>query len=170
MVGVPPSLGRWFRTEEDNPGTAPVIVLSHLYWQNHFKSDPAIVGRPLKINGEWGTIIGVGPVDYRFPEAADAWVPLRYKKTDEKRDVRFMELMGRLKDGVSTKQAQAEFATLNQRIATAHPDTVIGSYPFQDEEQKPNTNLVVRSRDPAKLTAAMNAVKEMLAGLNITTR
>ena len=53
-----------------------------------------------------------------------------------------------------------------REIALAHPDTVIGSYPFQDEDKKPNTNLVVRSRDPDKLAAAMAAVKEMLAGLN----
>jgi hypothetical protein len=51
-------------------------------------------------------------------------------------------------------------------IANAHPDTIIGSYPFLDDEKKPNTNLVVRSRDPRKLNAAMSAVKEMLARLN----
>ena len=51
---------------------------------------------------------------------------------------------------------------------SAHPDTIIGSYPFQDEDRKPNTNLVVRSRDPEKLAAAMTAVKEMLARLNVT--
>jgi putative ABC transport system permease protein len=123
MIGVPPSLGRWFRPEEDNAGAPPVIVLGHSYWQNHYKSDPAVVGRPLKINGEWGTIIGVGPVDYRFPELADAWVPLRYKKTDEKRDVRYLEVLGRLKDGVTVEQAQAEFATINQRLVAAHPET-----------------------------------------------
>jgi molybdopterin-biosynthesis enzyme MoeA-like protein len=55
-----------------------------------------------------------------------------------------------------------------REIAKAHPDTVIGSYPFIDEEQKPNSHLVVRSRDPEKLAAAMSAVKEMLAGLNVT--
>jgi len=54
-----------------------------------------------------------------------------------------------------------------REIANAHPDTVIGSYPFLDEDKKPNTNLVVRSRDPGKLDAAMAAVKEMLAGLNV---
>jgi molybdenum cofactor synthesis domain-containing protein len=48
-------------------------------------------------------------------------------------------------------------------IQQAHPDTVIGSYPFQDEDKKPNTNLVVRSRDPEKLRAAMDAVQAMLA-------
>jgi molybdopterin-biosynthesis enzyme MoeA-like protein len=50
-------------------------------------------------------------------------------------------------------------------IAKAHPDTIIGSYPFMDEDGKPNTNLVVRSRDADKLGAAMTAVKEMLTGL-----
>jgi hypothetical protein len=44
---------------------------------------------------------------------------------------------------------------------------VIGSYPFLDDEKKPNTNLVVRSRDPDKLRAAMNAVQDMLAGLKV---
>src|ERR1700760_1136971 len=55
-------------------------------------------------------------------------------------------------------------------IALAHPDTIIGSYPFQDEDKKPNTNLVVRSRDPEKLAAAMNAVKEMLAAIHAAAR
>ena len=55
-----------------------------------------------------------------------------------------------------------------REIAKAHPDTIIGSYPFIDEDQKPNTHLVVRSRDQDKLSAAMAAVKEMLAGLNVT--
>jgi hypothetical protein len=55
-----------------------------------------------------------------------------------------------------------------REIANAHPDTVIGSYPFQDEDKKPNTNLVVRSRDPEKLRAAMDAVQAMLASLNVT--
>jgi molybdenum cofactor synthesis domain-containing protein len=55
-----------------------------------------------------------------------------------------------------------------REIAIAHPDTIIGSYPFTDEDKKPNTNLVVRSRDPEKLAAALNAVKGMLAGLNLS--
>jgi molybdenum cofactor synthesis domain-containing protein len=53
-------------------------------------------------------------------------------------------------------------------IAKLHPDTVIGSYPFIDEDQKPNTHLVVRSRDADKLAAAMAAVKEMLAARTTT--
>lgn len=75
-----------------------------------------------------------------------------------------------LSESVRANAREGDVGGPLREIANAHPDTVIGSYPFQDEEKKPNTNLVVRSRDPEKLAAAMNAVKEMLAGLNITTR
>ncbi|KIZ45043.1 MULTISPECIES: molybdopterin-binding protein [Rhodopseudomonas] len=54
-----------------------------------------------------------------------------------------------------------------REIAKAHPDAMIGSYPFLDDNRKPNTNLVVRSRDPVKLREAMSAVKAMLEGLSI---
>ena len=67
-------------------------------------------------------------------------------------------------------RAKATSAGRCGEIAKAHPDTIIGSYPFLDEDKKPNTNLVVRSRDPEKLAAAMAAVKAMLAGLNVAAR
>jgi molybdenum cofactor synthesis domain-containing protein len=73
-----------------------------------------------------------------------------------------------LSESVRANAREGDIGGPLRAIAAAHPDTIIGSYPFMDEEQKPNTNLVVRSRDPEKLAAAMAAVKEMLAGLNIT--
>ena len=75
-----------------------------------------------------------------------------------------------LSESVRANAREGDVGGPLREIAAAHPDTVIGSYPFTDDDKKPNTNLVVRSRDPEKLNAAMNAVKEMLAGLNITTR
>src|SRR5690348_7830980 len=72
-----------------------------------------------------------------------------------------------LSDTVRANAREGDIGSPLRAIAAAHPDTIIGSYPFMDEEQKPNTNLVVRSRDPEKLAAAMSAVKEMLAGLNV---
>ena len=72
-----------------------------------------------------------------------------------------------LSDTVRANAREGDIGGPLRDIANAHPDTIIGSYPFQDEDKKPNTNLVVRSRDPEKLNAAMNAVKEMLAGLNV---
>jgi molybdenum cofactor synthesis domain-containing protein len=72
-----------------------------------------------------------------------------------------------LSDTVRANAREGDIGGPLRQIANAHPDTMIGSYPFTDEDKKPNTNLVVRSRDPEKLNAAMNAVKEMLAGLNV---
>jgi len=72
-----------------------------------------------------------------------------------------------LSDSVRANAREGDVGGPLRAIALAHPETIIGSYPFIDEEKKPNTNLVVRSRDPDKLNAAMAAVKEMLAGLNV---
>src|ERR1700742_2940260 len=72
-----------------------------------------------------------------------------------------------LSDSVRANAREGDIGGPLRDIANAHPDTIIRSYPFMDENQKPNTNLVVRSRDPDKLAAAMNAVKEMLTSLNV---
>jgi molybdopterin-biosynthesis enzyme MoeA-like protein len=73
-----------------------------------------------------------------------------------------------LSESVRANAREGDIGGPLRQIAQAHPDTMIGSYPFIDENQKPNTNLVVRSRDADKLSAAMDAVREMLAGLNAT--
>ena len=73
-----------------------------------------------------------------------------------------------LSESVRANAREGDIGSPLRAIAGAHPDTIIGSYPFIDEDQKPNTNLVVRSRDPDKLAAAMTAVKDMLAGLNLS--
>jgi molybdopterin-biosynthesis enzyme MoeA-like protein len=70
-----------------------------------------------------------------------------------------------LSESVRANAREGDIGSPLREIAAAHPDTIIGSYPFMDEEQRPNTNLVVRSRDPDKLAAAMAAVKDMLAQL-----
>src|SRR5271169_1340501 len=72
-----------------------------------------------------------------------------------------------LSDSVRANAREGDIGGPLREIALAHPDTIIGSYPFIDEDKKPNSNLVVRSRDPERLAAAMAAVKEMLAGLNV---
>ncbi|MCC8938573.1 competence/damage-inducible protein A [Bradyrhizobium sp. Arg68] len=72
-----------------------------------------------------------------------------------------------LSDSVRADAREGDIGGPLRAIALANPDTIIGSYPFQDENQKPNTNLVVRSRDPEKLAAAMAEVKEMLKQLHV---
>ncbi|HXB76851.1 MAG TPA: molybdopterin-binding protein, partial [Bradyrhizobium sp.] len=71
-----------------------------------------------------------------------------------------------LSDSVRANAREGDIGGPLREIANTHPDTVIGSYPFIDEDNKPNAHLVVRSRDPEKLAVAMAAVKEMLARLH----
>ncbi len=75
-----------------------------------------------------------------------------------------------LSDTVKANAREGDIGTPLRAIQQNHPETIIGSYPFMDEEGKPNTNLVVRSRDADKLAAAMNEVKIMLTGLNLPPR
>jgi len=71
-----------------------------------------------------------------------------------------------LSDSVRADAREGDVGGPLREIANTHPETIIGSYPFMDEDGKPNTHLVVRSRDPEKLANAMAAVKEMLAALH----
>ena len=75
-----------------------------------------------------------------------------------------------LSDTVKANAREGDIGTPLRAIQQNHPETIIGSYPFLDENGKPNTNLVVRSRDADKLAAAMNDVKIMLTGLNLPPR
>ncbi|HUG09571.1 MAG TPA: ABC transporter permease [Opitutaceae bacterium] len=123
MLKVAPHMGRWFRADEDGPGAVPVVVIGFTLWQNRFASDPAILGTQLKVNGEWATVVGVGPRDYRFPDEADAWMPMRGGPREEPRDERYWEVMGRLKQGVTLEAARAEIEGIARQLETAHPET-----------------------------------------------
>ncbi len=136
MLRVPVQFGRWFRAEDDLVGAAPTVVLGDLVWRNRFKSDPAILGQQLKVNGEWATVIGIGPRNMRFPEESDAWMTFRRPADAEKRDLRNYNVFGRLKPGVTIAQARVELGGIAQRLAADHPDTNknIGAValPFKD--------------------------------------
>jgi len=123
MLHVPPHLGRWFHADEGEPGTAPVVVLGYPVWQSRFGGDPAIVGAQVKVNGEWATVVGIGPKDFRFPEESDAWMPLRDRPKDDKRDDRYWEVLGRLKTGATIEAARAEIAGIVKQLEAAHPGT-----------------------------------------------
>lgn len=121
LLRAPVALGRWFDVADDQPGAPATLVLGHAIWQNRFKGDPAILGRQVKLNRESATVIGVAPASFRFPEQADVFYPVRDKYRGDKRDNRRLLVFGRLKPGATVAQAQAEFNTLAQRFAAAHP-------------------------------------------------
>jgi putative ABC transport system permease protein len=126
LIGQRPILGRDFRPEDDRPGAEPVILIGNGLWKNRYGSDPAILGRSIKVNSVAATVIGVMLPDLKFPNNADLWLPLAQlpaELRDSKRNVRSFQAMARLKDGVSLGEARSELATIVARLAREYPDT-----------------------------------------------
>jgi putative ABC transport system permease protein len=114
---VQPILGRTFTEEEGRPGAPLAIILGHHVWEGTFAADPNILGRAVRINGEEGTIVGVMPPGFQFPDTQDLWIPLRDNPLGLARDDGpFLEVYGRLEPGVSMEQAGTEFTGLVGRL------------------------------------------------------
>jgi predicted permease len=125
LIGVKPLLGRDFLPEDDRPGAPPVVLLGNGIWKNRYGSDPAVIGRVIKVNELPATVIGVMAEGFKFPLNADLWVPIVNLAglTDQKRDARNFEAFGRLAPGVSVGQAQTELNAVATRLAHDFPAT-----------------------------------------------
>ncbi|MEN8376207.1 MAG: ABC transporter permease [Gemmatimonadota bacterium] len=131
MLGVQPALGRLFREGEDAPSAEQVMLIGHEVWRDRYESSPEVVGRVESVNGEPTTIVGVMPEGFRFPVAEEVWVPMRTDALElERGQGTFLEVFGRLRDGVSADQAFAEFQGIAARLATAYPETNEGVVPL----------------------------------------
>ncbi|MBW3552300.1 MAG: ABC transporter permease [Gemmatimonadetes bacterium] len=123
VLGVQPALGRGFLPGEDEPGAAPVIILSNQTWRNEFGADPGIVGRGIRVNGESSTVVGVMPRGFQFPEVQEAWVAMRRGAAEERNAGTDVMVYGRLREGVSREAAQAELSAIAGRLSTEFPET-----------------------------------------------
>jgi len=125
LLGVEPQLGRAFRAEEDQPGGNHVVIISHGLWQRRFGSDPGIVGKPINLNGESFTVVGVMPRTFQFPTRRDQlWVPIAFNaKEAGERGNHYLEVIARMKPGVRLQQAQAEMTTIATRLQQQYPET-----------------------------------------------
>lgn len=125
VLGVSAQMGRTFANGEDQPGRDHVVILSHDLWERHFGSDPAILRRTIKLNRENYEVVGVMPADFRmlgFPH--QLWIPLALSAADQTEAAhndRSLFMFGRLKPGVTVKQARSEVVTLAQRAQDAFP-------------------------------------------------
>jgi putative ABC transport system permease protein len=122
LLKVSPVLGRSFTAEEETPGKANVIILSHGTWQRRFGGDPGILGRTVNVSGASAAIVGVMPAGFYFPtREAELWVPLTINPANPPRGAHFLSVLARTKPGVSTDQAQAEMKTIAERLAVQYP-------------------------------------------------
>ncbi len=133
-LGVGAVLGRTFDAASvARPGEGNVAVISHNMWLRDFNADPAVLGRPIDLNGKLFTIIGVAPSYFHglallptpkvwVPITADSWRILAHGPL-EKRDSHQLWTVGRLKPGVSMAQAETELKTIAGRLAHEYPKT-----------------------------------------------
>jgi putative ABC transport system permease protein len=123
-VGVKPLLGRAFLPEEEQPGHDQAVLLSYGLWQRHFGADPSIVGKTVRLDSRTCTVVGVMGKGYNFPTTAEIWLPLALQPKDwSARNSHYLEIVTRLKPGVTVQQAQAEMTTIARRLSDTYPQT-----------------------------------------------
>src|SRR5687768_9833577 len=124
VLGAQAVLGRRLTLPDDRDGAEPVAVISHGYWQRHFGGVPDVVGRRLTINEQPCVIAGVMPPDLDYPRGVEIWRTPRSIPIDGAFGIaaqRELNLIGRLRPGVTVEQASSELAALDQRLATDAP-------------------------------------------------
>jgi putative ABC transport system permease protein len=125
LLGVAPVVGRGILNEEDQPGKNAVAVLGNGLWRERFSSDQAVVGRTIQLNDRSYSIVGVMPAGFSFPDESDLWIPLALDRTKlQDRGSHELEVLGRLRSGVSPAQAGAEL----ERVAADLEERYPGNY------------------------------------------
>ncbi len=121
-IGGRAHIGRTITDTDYDEGVASIVVLSHREWVNRFDSDPGIVGSTLTLDGGARTVIGVMPAEFRFPDAAAAWIPRAEQPWDDNsRAADYLTGVARLRDGASFAQGEAEVEQLAASLASSYP-------------------------------------------------
>ena len=122
MLGVDPIIGRHFVPEEAAaPGLESVVMITHGLWQRRYGSDPAIVGKPIMVNGRARTVVGVLPPRFKFPLLDQLYTPLRLDEVP--RSSRNVNAVAMLRAGATVLQAESEFQAIARRLEETYPLT-----------------------------------------------
>lgn len=128
LLGVQPALGRDFTAEEDRDGGNRVVILSYEFWQRRFAGDPNAIRQTIKLSDQTYTIIGVMPRGFAFPNPrAQIWTPIAFNAAERAtRDTNFIDVVARMKPGVSLEQAQANMTAIAQSQTQRYAETNVG--------------------------------------------
>jgi len=167
VLGVHPILGRAFLPEEEQKGNgAAVVVISYAVWQNHFTLDPKIVGRTIQLNRHPYTVIGVAPRDFRGCKtglSTNLWIPLTMDRDvwgsnrPDDRGTFWLNVLGKLRPGVSKDEAQAELNLLMLQI--------VDRFPIEHRDSPSEISLDPLWRSPFGVNGYLYKIFPMLLGL-----
>ena len=119
-------IGRDFTPEEDRAGGTPVVILNHGFWQRRFGGDQSIIDRPLTLNGQSFTVIGITPPEFQFGAGADIFVPIgQWSERFQSRGSHpGIYVLGRMKPGVTIEQARQDLDSIWAVLNEKFPDDV----------------------------------------------
>src|SRR5947199_653164 len=128
-LGIRPFRGRDFVAEDDRPGAVPVTILSYGFWQRRFGAEESVLGKPITLNNQSFTVIGVTPANFQFRTVADVFVPIglsaeRFRLRGRDPGV---GVVARLKQGISIGQAESELNAIAARLEQEYPETNTGN-------------------------------------------
>jgi putative ABC transport system permease protein len=141
MLDVQPLLGRTFTQNEGETGASEVVLLSEAVWRQSFQADPGIIGKAVRISGKPRTVVGVMPASFLFPESMGPdihkgiWLPLKPTAEMQKdRGYHFLSIVGELRPGVSTMQAQRELDAIAAHIPKTKDENAfaVRATPYQE--------------------------------------
>lgn len=122
VLGLSPVIGRSFAPAEDQPGGANVVMLGRALWLRQFGGRADVLGKTVKLNGVSYEVIGVAPSELNVITPADVWVPAALRP-DANRRSDFLRVVGRLQEGASIEQAQAQLSALARELSDRYPDS-----------------------------------------------
>jgi predicted permease len=124
MLGVQPVLGRFFTPDEEQPGRHHVVLLGKDLWKTRFGADPRIAGKQVQLNGESFTVVGVVEPVLQFLETSQLYVPLVFTPQDldpNARGHQHLEVLGRLRPGITLEKARAEMRVVAAQMTRNLP-------------------------------------------------
>jgi putative ABC transport system permease protein len=161
LLGVPIEVGRGFMAD-DQEVDWNVAVISHRRWQRDYDGDPEVLGKSIRVEGRYHTIVGVAPpglLALGAPAAHDLWIPLR-RSWRENRGIHGVRAVGRLADGATVETARAQAKLVAGRLADAYPQS--WSY-FQGQANSVDILGERVSRLPPHLRAPILGVAAMIS-------
>ena len=123
LLGVRPSLGRTFASDDDQPGAHRVVVLSDGFWRHRFGGTSNVIGKTIELDANAYEIVGVMPSGFRFMSPdVDYWVPYALSRTQDWRKTsgRFINVVGRLKPSITQSAAQTELIRIAQQLSATY--------------------------------------------------
>ena len=122
VLGISALIGRTFTDDEEKPGAPAVVMIGEGLWKRRFGADRALVGRTVILDGAPTTVVGVAPAALNVFSGADVYTPLTIDRAKELRLNHLTLVIGRMKDGVSIEQAQAEMNTVSSLMGQQYPE------------------------------------------------